>query len=170
MESNQILTIQSLKYGDRLHYEWNTRLLERTGEHLFVLSEAGRQLKHYTRGKTFTMNNWTIEFFSFHSWFTVSAEVINGQIKQYYCNINQPAKANGDVVSFVDLDLDLIYRNGEWKVVDEDEFALHSVQLGYPDELIRRAREELESLQRRIAAEQFPFDGTIERFIPLIPV
>lgn len=169
MEPNRIITIQSLKYGNRLHYEWNTRLLEKTRDYLFVLSEYGRPLKHYTRGQTFTIENWTIEFISLNSWFTVSADVADGRIYQYYCNINQPARIDGDVVSFVDLDLDYVYRNGEWKVVDEDDFAVNAVKLGYPDELMRTARAELESLQRRVANKQFPFDGSLERFVPLVP-
>jgi protein associated with RNAse G/E len=111
------------------------------------------------------IENRTIEFFSFESWFTVSADVIDGQIKQYYCNINEPAKRNGHVVSFVDLDLDYVFRSGEWKVVDEEEFIANSVKFGYPAELIERAQYELAKLQRRVGEKQFPFDGTLERFI-----
>jgi protein associated with RNAse G/E len=80
------------------------------------LGEYGRKLHHHTKQKIFTVNNRTIEFFSFVSWFTVSADVVNGKIEQYYCNINEPARIDGNTVSFVDLDLDNIQRNGEWKV------------------------------------------------------
>ncbi|WP_409346289.1 DUF402 domain-containing protein [Paenibacillus sp. MBLB4367] len=163
------MTIQAMKYGNRLHYEWNTALLEKTESHLFVLGEYGRKLQHYTKQKVFTVENWTIEFFSFESWFTVSADVRNGSIEQYYCNINEPAQIKGSTVTFVDLDLDLIQRNGEWKVVDEDEFAINSVKLSYPEALIERAKHELESLQTRIANKRFPFDGSLERFIDRIP-
>ncbi|MCS7460759.1 DUF402 domain-containing protein [Paenibacillus doosanensis] len=165
MESSGNLTIQSLKYGNHLHYEWNTKLLEQTGEYVFVLGEKGRKLHHYTKGKIFTMDHWTIEFFSFTSWFTVSADIAEGTIRQFYCNINQPARIQGNHVSFVDLDLDLICRGGEWKVVDEDEFATNAVRYGYPDELIARARQELELLQKRVAERKFPFDGTIDRWV-----
>ncbi|TVX97883.1 DUF402 domain-containing protein [Paenibacillus cremeus] len=163
------MTIQALKYGNRLHYEWNTTLLEETDTHVFVLGEKGRALHHHTKQKVFTVPNWTIEFFSFHSWFTVSADVMDGTIQQYYCNINEPARREGSVISFVDLDLDYVYRQGAWKVVDEDEFVLHTVQFGYPPELVERARQELVRLQQRIASKQFPFDGALERFINRIP-
>ncbi|NHN34608.1 DUF402 domain-containing protein [Paenibacillus agricola] len=167
--SNQMITIQALKYGGHLHYEWNTILLEQTDSYIFVLGEYGRKLSHYTKDQIFTVENWTIEFFSLDSWFTVSADIVEGKILQYYCNINQPATINGQVVSFVDLDLDLVYRNGKWAVVDEDEFASNTLKFGYPDELVKRARMELDSLQERIARKQFPFDGAIERFIRMIP-
>lgn len=166
---NDSIRIQALKYGDRRHYEWETTLLEATDAHLFVLGHHGRKLRHYTKGKTFTVENWTIEFFPFDRWFTVSADVADGKIVQYYCNISQPPRLDGDCVSFVDLDLDLVYRNGRWSVVDEDEFAENAVKFGYPPELIERARRELEGLQQRIERKQFPFDGAIERFIRHIP-
>ncbi|SEB49179.1 DUF402 domain-containing protein [Paenibacillus sp. GP183] len=163
------ITIQVLKFGDHLHYEWTTKLLEKTETHIFVLGEYGRKLNHHTKQKIFTVDNWTIEFFSFDLWFTVSADVVDGKIKQYYCNINEPAKIKGNTVSFVDLDLDLIQRNGDWKVVDEDEFEINSVRFNYPEELIRRSRKELNNLQDRVKNNKFPFDGAIERFIKFIP-
>jgi uncharacterized protein len=165
---NQI-AIQALKYGNRPHYEWNTTLLEKTDTYIFVLGEYGRKLQHHTKQKVFTVENWTIEFFSFVSWFTVSADIVGGKIQQYYCNINEPAKINGNNVSFVDLDLDYVQRNGEWKVVDEDEFESNAVKFSYPDDLIHKARYELANLQELIRNKQFPFDGSIDRLIGLVP-
>lgn len=163
------ITVQARKFGDRPHYEWRTTRLEQTDSHIFVLGHYGRKLKHFTKGKTFTVENWTIEWFPFDSWFTVSADIVDGKIVQYYCNISEPARIDGNTVSFVDLDIDLVYRNGEWKVVDEDEFTLHAAKFGYPPELMAKVRQELERLEQRIALKQFPFDGSIERFIPRIP-
>ncbi|REE92926.1 hypothetical protein A8990_1026 [Paenibacillus taihuensis] len=163
------ITIQARKYGDRPHYEWSTTLLERTDSHIFVLAHYGRKLKHFTKGKTFTVENWTIECFPFDAWFTVSADIVDGQITQYYCNISEPARMEGDTVTFINLDIDLVCKRGKWEVVDEDEFELHSAQFGYPPALIAKVRQELANLQQRIERSQFPFDGSIECFISHIP-
>lgn len=163
-----IITIRALKYGNTPHYEWQSKLLEQTDKHLFVLSEQGRKLRHHTKGNIFTVPHRTIEFFSGEHWFTVSADIADGGIRQYYCNINEPAKRSGDVVTFVDLDLDLVQQDGVWKVVDEDEFVQNAQRLSYPEKLVQRAREELARLQRRIEERKFPFDGTIERYIEKI--
>ncbi|OAS15675.1 DUF402 domain-containing protein [Paenibacillus oryzisoli] len=163
------ITIQALKYGNRLHYEWHTTLLEKTPSHIVVLGEYGRQLHHYTKQSVFTINNWSLEFFSFDSWFTVSAEVVDGRLEQFYCNINQPAVMEGNTVSFVDLDLDYVRRNGIWQVVDEDEFAAHAIQFGYPDDLIQKAEQELAALKEKVAKREYPFDGYLASFIPCIP-
>lgn len=166
---NRTMNIQALKYGNRPHYEWNARLLEQNGDYVFVLAEYGRKLRHFTKNSVFTLNNWTIEFFSSSRWFTVAADIKDGRVVQYYCNINEPSVINGDDISFVDLDLDYVWRNGEWAVVDEDEFELHRVKLGYPEELVRRARTELEQLKQLVSRREFPFDGSIERLIERIP-
>ncbi|UKS30710.1 DUF402 domain-containing protein [Paenibacillus sp. HWE-109] len=166
--SNQI-TIKALKYGNHKHYEWTSTVLERTDTYIIVLSEYGRKLHHHTKQKVFTVNNWSIEFFSFDSWFTVSADIMDGLIHQFYCNINEPAKSSPHEVTFVDLDLDYVRRQGEWLVVDEDEFLVNAVKFAYPDSLIQQARNELEHLRQRIQDNKFPFDGTIERFISCIP-
>ncbi|MDR6551598.1 DUF402 domain-containing protein [Paenibacillus qinlingensis] len=165
---NQI-TIQALKYGNLLHYEWRTTLLEKTETHIVVLGEYGRQLHHYTKQKVFTIENWTIEFFSFDSWYTVSADVVDGVLNEFYCNINQPAVMKGTTVSFVDLDLDYVKRKGVWQVVDEDEFAAHTIKFGYPVELVHQAEQALAALKEKVANKEFPFDGYLDKFITCIP-
>lgn len=169
MNLQEKMTIKALKYGERLHYEWETLLLERTERHVIVLGEHGRRLRHYTKGRIFTIENWTIECFPTDAWFTVSADVINGEIARYYCNLCQPPRIKGRELAFVDLDIDLVFRDGEWKVVDEDEFAENAIKLAYPRELTARVREELAALQRRIETDSYPFDGTIERFVERVP-
>ncbi|MGO4107876.1 DUF402 domain-containing protein [Paenibacillus sp. YAF4_2] len=166
---NNSIQIKALKYGNILHYEWNTELLEEGDGYVFVLGQYGRKLQHHTKKAVFTVNNWSIEFFSSKLWFTVSAAIVDGQINEYYCNINQPAVMSGDEVSFVDLDLDLVQRGGEWMVIDEDEFIENAEKFGYPEPLMKQVRAELAGLQARVAGRQFPFDGTIERLMARIP-
>jgi len=167
--NNQKIRIQSLKYGNQLHYEWETTLLEKTDTYIFVLGHRGRKLKHYTKGQVFTVEHWTIEFFPFDDWFTVSADIVDGKITQYYCNISQPAQFNEDRVTFVDLDIDLVYKDGRWNVVDEDEFSVNAIKYSYPPDLVRKVIHEQQSLEQRIEQGRFPFDGTIDRFIKMLP-
>jgi len=162
------MTIQALKYGNRLHYEWNTVLLEQTETYILVLGEFGRTLKHYTRGVTFEINNWSLEYFSFEEWFTVSCEVKDGKLRDYYCNINQPAAILDGKVTFVDVDLDYVKRDGVWKVIDEEEFEANAIKYQYPTGLIADARNGLIRLQQRVRNQQFPFDGLFERWVPII--
>jgi protein associated with RNAse G/E len=63
-----------------------------------------------------------------------------------------------DTVRAVDLDLDVVrWRDGRVEVLDEDEFAEHQVQLGYPAELITQARRTCDWLVEAVSSRTEPF-------------
>ena len=65
------------------------------------------------------------------------------QAFELYVDITTPPVWDGDLVTAVDLDLDVIRRfDGSWYVDDEDEFAEHQVSYGYPPELVASAEAE----------------------------
>ena len=123
-------------------------------------------MTHHTKQRTFTVEGWSVEFFSLREWFTISIDLLEGQVAQYYCNIAEPAQIAGATLSFVDLDLDLIRRSGkEWEVLDEDELEANALRFGYPEALVLRARAELEGLRARVRSRGFPFDGTLDPYV-----
>jgi protein associated with RNAse G/E len=83
---------------------------------------------------------------------------------ELYVNIDTPAEWDGDQVVAVDLDLDVIrYNDGRVTIVDEDEFALHQVQLGYPRDLIAAARTAADHAYDLLLRNEPPFDGEAAR-------
>ena len=83
-----------------------------------------------------------------------------------YVDIATPPRWDGGVVRTVDLDLDVIELvNGEVYIDDEDEFAEHQVELGYPDDVIAAAIRSCERVHASIAARHAPFDGSHERWM-----
>nr|WP_305121002.1 DUF402 domain-containing protein [Saccharibacillus sp. JS10] len=141
-------------------------LLEQREDFVIAEGKAGRKLKHHTKGQTFTIPHASLEVYALQEGFTVSFDIQNGKLISIYCNITQPCIQHESHVSFVDLDLDLLWNEAQgWHVVDEDEFADNQVRLNYPPELIVYARQALEDLQQRIAQHQFPFDGSLDPII-----
>ena len=64
------------------------------------------------------------------------------------------------MVSYVDLDLDVVERAGQPAFIDdEDEFAEHSVSLGYPAELVARVRADAGAVLDAVQRREAPFDG-----------
>lgn len=79
----------------------------------------------------------------------------------HFIDVATPAVWSDGRVETIDLDLDvIIHQDGTVEIEDEDEFALHQVELGYPDELIVRAREETDRLFAAVSRREEPFfDG-----------
>ncbi len=163
------LRICAQKFGGIPHYQWQSTVLAAAPAYVVCCGEPRRQVVHHSRGRTFTVDNWCVEFFSFALWFTVHIDIVAGQIRQHYCNIAAPARLEGGVLSFIDLDLDLVRTPGEdWKVLDEDELISNAARFGYPSGLTDRAWAALEDLRRRIAGDAFPFDGTLRPAIEAV--
>lgn len=77
-----------------------------------------------------------------------------------YVDITTVPAWDGDVVSMVDLDLDVVRgRTGRVWVDDEDEFADHRVRFGYPEEIVRLAASGCDAVHAAVRAGAPPYDG-----------
>lgn len=157
------LKLHSLKYGNIAHYDWEMTLVEEREGFLIAEGKAGRQLKHYTKGQTFTIPHASLEVYALQEGFTVSFDILEGEVISIYCNVSEPCIRSGADVSFIDLDLDLLW-NKElgWHVVDEDEFEENRHKLAYPDHVVAYALRALKDLQERTRRKAFPFDGSLD--------
>jgi hypothetical protein len=77
---------------------------------------------------------------------------------EIYVDVTTRPALDDGTVRAVDLDLDVVrFRDGRVEVLDEDEFAEHQVQLGYPAELITQARQTCDSLAGAVLSRTEPF-------------
>ncbi len=82
-----------------------------------------------------------------------------------YVDMTTPPVWDGSAVRAVDLDLDVIRMRNGWVVVDdEDEFAEHQVELGYPREIVALAEASRDRVHAAILDETAPYDGSHERW------
>ena len=82
-----------------------------------------------------------------------------------YVDMTTPPTWDGSTVRAVDLDLDVVRgREGDVVVDDEDEFARHQVELGYPPEVVALAERSRDRVLQRVLDEEAPFDGSHERW------
>jgi protein associated with RNAse G/E len=87
-----------------------------------------------------------------------------------YVDICTPPRWDGDRVTMVDLDLDVVRTSsGHVEIVDRDEFDEHRVALGYPADWVASAEAAAAKVADRLAAEVPPFGATArawrERFV-----
>jgi protein associated with RNAse G/E len=85
---------------------------------------------------------------------------------EIYVDIATPPRWDGDRVTMIDLDLDVVrHRDGRTLVLDEDEFDEHRATLGYPPDVVDRARTTTAAVFLDVERRTPPFDATGERWL-----
>lgn len=129
--------VQKKNLAGEVMYEYEGEELRRDEtsvvvEALFTREDMPFQDVVFKKGDRF------VEYYYTDRWYNIFAiyDRDDGQIKGWYCNIGKPAVIEDEVVSYVDLALDLwVSADGTQTVLDEDEFAA----LDLTDELRRNA-------------------------------
>jgi predicted RNA-binding protein associated with RNAse of E/G family len=109
-------------------------------------------------GLSFRRGDRFIETHYGDRWYNVFAiyDVDSDRLKGWYCNITRPARIEDGQVSSDDLALDLIvYPDGTWKVLDQDEFEA----LDLPQEDRTKALATLAELRGLAEALEGPFQA-----------
>jgi hypothetical protein len=78
-----------------------------------------------------------------------------------YVDIATPPVWDGTTLRTVDLDLDVVREiTGRIWIDDEDEFAQHQVELGYPEDVVRAAMVSCDRVEAAMSAGRAPYDGS----------
>ncbi len=136
-----------------LHYDG--RLMLRTPQMIQLEAFFGRA-DVVTPYHTFRQGDRMVEWFFSARWYNIfelyAAE--DGRLTGWYCNITHPAHLAADHVSADDLALDvMVYPDGTYTVLDEDEFAA----LDLDDATRQAARQGLNELLRWVSGREGPF-------------
>ena len=80
-------------------------------------------------------------------------------MRNYYCNVNAPPTFDGHILSYVDLDIDvLVDPDFSFEILDLDDFDQNAKRYAYPSEIQRNARQAVTDLVDLIESRSFPFD------------
>jgi uncharacterized protein len=87
---------------------------------------------------------------------------------EVYCDISTPPQwTSPDLVTMVDLDLDVVRARPDGRVFvdDEDEFAVHQVRYAYPLDVIAAAEQAAAVLFAAVSAGAEPFGSTAQAWL-----
>jgi len=118
------ITVQKKNPAGEVTYQYEGVLVERDEnsikiEALFDRADMPFQDVVFKTGDRF------VEYYYSDRWYNIFAihDRDDGHIKGWYCNVGMPAVIKDEVVSYVDLALDLwVSADGRQAVLDEDEF------------------------------------------------
>ncbi|HEX9630376.1 MAG TPA: DUF402 domain-containing protein [Pyrinomonadaceae bacterium] len=102
----------------------------------------------------------SLEYYWLDRWYNVFRfSRPNGELRNYYCNVNVPPSFNGGILSYVDLDLDiLVAPDFSFQILDAKDFERNAEVYGYDDEIRANAQRALEELVAMIEKRSFPFN------------
>lgn len=124
-------------------------------------------------GKSHRTKEAAILFFYKKEWFNILA-----QLKKYglfyYCNIASPYIIDGNIIKYIDYDLDLrIFPDGTYKVLDKNEYKFHKMKMHYSDDIDKIVQDSLKSLIKMKENGKNPFNKELieqyyEKYLKLL--
>jgi protein associated with RNAse G/E len=148
-----------LKYDGREHRRWSARI-EKFEEPLLVLDAVFEEdIEHDLLG-AISSGTISTEYYWLDRWYNVFRfSDPDRKLKNYYCNVNEPPQFDGKVLSYIDLDIDvLVAPDLTYQILDVDDFAENAKRYGYPGEVQANAHCALAELIELIETRAFPFN------------
>lgn len=158
--TKNIFTINSRKFDGQIHKSWNADLIEQK-DSLYVFKGVFEQdINHKFLG---IVRRGTIsyEYYWTDRWYNIFRfHEPEGDFRNFYCNVNQPPVFTGNVLDYVDLDIDvLIWRDGTHRILDLEEFDENARKFEYSHQLKNKAKESLRDILDLLKRRNFPFEN-----------
>jgi uncharacterized protein len=141
------------------HRRWTARVISNDFPLLVLDAEFDRNIEHDLLG-TIAAGTLSREFYWLDRWYNVFRfSDYKHQLEKFYCNINMPPSFDGEVLRYVDLDIDvLVQPDFSYQILDLADFEENSKRYRYPTEVRENALLALDQLIQLVEAREFPFD------------
>ena len=164
------VTIKSFKHNGKLHRMWlenwviPNAMLEPQHQHMIVTINENTKIIE-SDGKEWTSRVPGVSFFIPNQWFNIIALIEKNGIR-FYCNIASPSYFDGQTLTYIDYDLDVVLQaNGRVLVLDEDEYARHKRIYHYSPLVQEKAEQGLAEVLAMIEKKESPFfDAAIMKY------
>ncbi|MBC8233865.1 DUF402 domain-containing protein [bacterium] len=154
------IKIISKKYDNSYRDEYETYLYSEEDDTLVVFSPPGTRYYDHRKEAWFEACDGLLELYFKDKWYNVwHICEQNSYQNLIYANICMPAVLEGNVLEWVDLDLDFrVHMNGTIELLDEKEFEQNSHRLGYSGWVVKNARAACDEVMNRFDSGEFPFN------------
>lgn len=153
------ITVRTFKYDGTEHRRWRAQIAQRKGSLIILDAKFEKEIQHPLLG-TIAPETQSIEYYWLDRWYNIFRFVEPaGALRNFYCNVNVPPVFEDDVLSYIDLDIDiLVAPDFSYSILDEDEFMANAERFSYPVEIRERSQEALKELINLIETRAFPFN------------
>lgn len=154
-----MVTVRTYKLDGSEHRCWQAELLRQEDSLLVLDAHFSEEIKHELLG-TILGGTKSVEYYWLDRWYNIFRfENPGGELRSYYCNLSVPPKFDGQTLSYVDLDIDILVEpDFSYRIVDREEFERNVKRYAYSTELQSSARKALEELVKLVELRGFPFN------------
>jgi Uncharacterized domain/protein associated with RNAses G and E len=123
-------------------------------------AEFDEDIEHALLG-TIASGTLSTEYYWLDRWYNVFRfSTPERALKSFYCNVNMLPTFDGEVLSYVDLDIDILVKpDFSYQVLDLDDFETNARRYDYPDEVRENVRLAVDDLTHMIEGRAFPFNS-----------
>jgi len=152
------IEVRAYKYDGLLQRTWPAELLGREGSLIVLDATFPDEVVHDLLG-TIASGTQSLEYYWLDRWYNVFRFALpDGQLRNYYCNVNVPATLADNVLSYVDLDLDILVQpDYSYQILDLEDFERNGELYAYSAEVKANAQQALADLVKMIETRAFPF-------------
>ena len=138
-----------LKYDGVEHRTWPARVVKQDGPLIVLDAVFDAEIQHDILG-TISSGTLSKEYYWLDRWYNVFRFS-----NRFYCNVTKPPVFDGAVLTYVDLDIDVLVESDfSYKILDLEDFENYS----YPADLKKKAQQALADLISLVEARAFPFN------------
>lgn len=154
------IQVRTYKYDGMLHRTWAAELLRQEGSLIILDANFADEIDHDLLG-TIAGGTHSLEYYWLDRWYNVFRFAQpNGELRNYYCNINVPPAFEDETLSYVDLDLDILVEpDFSYRILDVEDFETNAERYEYSAEVLTNAGQAVCELERMIQARAFPFSS-----------
>ena len=157
-EQNE-LVVKVYKYDGTEHRSWRACLATYEGELIVLDATFADEVQHDLLGQICS-GTISTEYYWLNRWYNIFRfSEPNGRLLSFYCNVSFPPTFTGQVLSYIDLDVDILVQpDFSYRILDTEDFEANIRIYGYTHEVqqgVKRATDQLVSL---IEARTFPFN------------
>jgi protein associated with RNAse G/E len=128
---------------------WSARIAKHDGPLVVLDAVFEEEIQHDLLGRI-ASGNVSKEYYWLDRWYNVFR--FN---ERFYCNVTKPPSFDGSILTYVDLDIDVLVESDfSYRVLDLEDFEARS----YPAEVQQNARNALDEVINLVESKAYPFD------------
>jgi uncharacterized protein len=154
----QAVEVRVRKFDGAEHRRWPAILTKRDGSLLVLDAVFNETIEHDLLG-TIASGTISTEYYWLDRWYNVFRfGDRTGTFQNFYCNVSVPPAFDGRVLSYIDLDIDVLVKpDFSYQVLDLEDFEENAGRYDYPLAVRENAHAALAELIRLIDTRSFPF-------------